>query len=985
MIGKKISHYKILEILGEGGMGIVYKAEDTKLKRHVALKFLPQDLTRDQEAKERFILEAQAASALDHSNICVIHEIDETEDGRTFITMACYEGETLKERIERDPLKLEEAIDIAIQVAQGLEMVHKKGIIHRDIKPGNIFITGDGVAKLLDFGLAKLAGLIGLTTPGTILGTVTYMSPEQAGGEEVDSATDIWSLGVVLYEMLTGKPPFRGEYEQAIIYSILSEDPEPAEKYREDIPVEITTSLNRALQKNPDDRYQSVEEFRVDLQRILDPEAPAVRSISSIKRPVPVAKHNLPIQLTSFVGRGREIAELRELISNNRLVTLTGTGGCGKTRLGLQVAADAIDHFEHGVFFVDLAPLREPSLVLPTVARTLGLQEGVEELSTALKRFLENREILLFLDNFEQVLDAAVEISDLLVSAPRLKVLVTSREPLRVRSERDYAVPPLAVPERSEQHTIQTLSQFESVHLFVERAVAARADFSITDQNAPAVAEICYRLDGLSLAIELAAARVRLFSPELLVKQLANPMKLLTGGARDLPARQQTIRNTIAWSYDMLEEQEQRLFRRLAIFVGGFVLDAVAPVCGGDGPPPLEIDVVDGISSLADKSLLQRHKSSGYLHLTMLETVREFGIERLTEHAEVEQLHQLHCAYYLELLGVAREELHGSSQLEWLARLRLELDNIRATIAWSQARSDDETVIRLYSGSFWFFNVEGLLRERRPPLERACGAASKASAPLWFQGLAMASLLAMITGDEMGAATLFDHASPFISQLSEREAVEALYMLSVTAFYLGRFEEALQLAERSVELSKEGVSPWLPAYPLRIVGLALGRLGQYERAIACFRESLAIVRPLGDRIGTTYALFNWAMVALNHGDYETAGSTGRESLVARKGLSDQFQLVMVLETLATAAAFGEHDAERTARILGAAEMIRREASITVSPSQQKQHEDTVASARAGLGDEAYEKAWDKGYRMTEDEAVDFALQKPRTEPTQPIS
>ena len=265
MIGKTISHYKILEKLGEGGMGVVYKAEDTKLKRIVALKFLPPELTRDSEAKKRFIHEAQAASALQHTNICNIHDIDESPDGQIYIVMDCYEGETLKEKIQHGPLKIEEAVNITIQAAQGLEKAHKKGIIHRDIKPANIFITKDGNIKIMDFGLAKLIGQSRLTKTGSTLGTVAYMSPEQARGEKVDYKTDIWSLGVVLYEMITGQHPFRGDYDQAVLYSILNNDPEPPTSLRTGVPMDMERTIIKMMAKDKSCRYQHMDDLIVDL------------------------------------------------------------------------------------------------------------------------------------------------------------------------------------------------------------------------------------------------------------------------------------------------------------------------------------------------------------------------------------------------------------------------------------------------------------------------------------------------------------------------------------------------------------------------------------------------------------------------------------------------------------------------------------------------------------------------------------------------
>jgi serine/threonine protein kinase/Tfp pilus assembly protein PilF len=268
MIGQTISHYKISEKLGQGGMGVVYKAEDTKLKRTVALKFLPPDLTRDPEAKQRFIHEAQAASALEHNNICNIHEIDETDDGQTFIVMACYEGEILKDKIQKGPLKVEQAIDITIQVAEGLKKAHKTGIVHRDIKPANIFIADDGIVKILDFGLAKLAGQVKLTKTGTTIGTVAYMAPEQARGEKIDQRTDIWSLGVVLYEMLSGQLPFKSEYVQALVYSILNEDPEPIKNLRPSVPMELERIIAKTLAKSSDERYQHINDVLVDLRKL---------------------------------------------------------------------------------------------------------------------------------------------------------------------------------------------------------------------------------------------------------------------------------------------------------------------------------------------------------------------------------------------------------------------------------------------------------------------------------------------------------------------------------------------------------------------------------------------------------------------------------------------------------------------------------------------------------------------------------------------
>jgi len=321
--GKTIAgKYKIMAEIGRGGMGVVYKAKDTRLQRTVALKFLPAELTQDKEAKKRFFQEAQAAAALNHPNICIIHEVDEADE-QTFIAMEFIEGQTLKDRVASGTLEIDEAVKIVIQIGKGLNEAHAKGIVHRDIKPANIMLTDKGTAKIMDFGIAKLAAGKDLTKPSTLIGTVAYMSSEQASGEKVDHRTDIWSLGVVLYEMLSGQLPFKGDHEQSVIYSIVNKEPESLAQSCEDCPEFLQTVIQRSLQKDPDKRFQTVDEFIDALWSVVDSEFIKSEGLSFDipKISFQKKKHNLPIQLTSFVGRGREMAELKELISNNRLVT----------------------------------------------------------------------------------------------------------------------------------------------------------------------------------------------------------------------------------------------------------------------------------------------------------------------------------------------------------------------------------------------------------------------------------------------------------------------------------------------------------------------------------------------------------------------------------------------------------------------------------------------------------------------------------------
>jgi len=370
---------------------------------------------------------------------------------------------------------------------------------------------------------------------------------------------------------------------------------------------------------------------------------------------------------------------------------LTGPGGTGKTRLGLQVAAELSDLFADGVYFVNLAPLSDPTLVVSTIAQTLDLKEtGEQPLLDRLKGYLRDKQILVLLDNFEQVVSAALQVADLLAASPKLKVIVTSREVLHVRGEQEFPVPPMAVPDPAHLPDMVALAQYEALALFIQRAQAVKPDFQVTPANARDIAEICVQLDGLPLAIELAAARIKLLPPKALLARLSERLAVLTSGPHDAPARQQTLRNTIAWSYNLLEAQEQRLFRRLSVFVGGCTLEAIETVCFAHETSIPTMSMLDSVASLIDKSILQQaEQESEQPHLVMLETIREYGLEALTASGEMEFIRQAHALYYVTLAEKAEPELGGQQQAEWLERLEREHENLRAAMQWSLEAGED--------------------------------------------------------------------------------------------------------------------------------------------------------------------------------------------------------------------------------------------------------------------------------------------------------
>ncbi len=435
---------------------------------------------------------------------------------------------------------------------------------------------------------------------------------------------------------------------------------------------------------------------------------------------------HLPIQPTPFIGREKEVDAVHHLFLREdvRLVTLTGPGGVGKTRMALHVAEQLRAHFADGVWFVSLAPISDPDLVIPTIAQTLGLREaGERSLLEQLQVFLRERQVLLLLDNFEQVVRAAMHVANLLTICSYLKVLVTSREVLHVRAEREFPVPTLSLPDPKRLPDLVALSQYEAVALFIQRAQAARPEFQVTNANAPVVAEICVRLDGLPLAIELAATRIKLLPLQALLTRLGQRLQLLTSSARDVPAHQQTLRNTIQWSYDLLDAQEQQLFCRLSVFVSGCTLEAVEAISAALGNATLP--VLDGVVSLIDKNLLQQTAQEGEeIRLLMLETIREYGWEALAERQEREAIQAAHAAYYLALAEEAERALGGPQQLLWLERLEREYDNLHAALHWLRLQGSRvegggeaaEQALRLEIALSWFWIMRGYQNDgrRRP-------------------------------------------------------------------------------------------------------------------------------------------------------------------------------------------------------------------------------------------------------------------------------
>ncbi|HTM00986.1 MAG TPA: protein kinase, partial [Candidatus Omnitrophota bacterium] len=753
-----LGHFRIEGSLGHGGMGEVYRATDLKLGRTVALKILPATATREPEARQRFLQEARFASVLNHPNIVTIYSVDEA-DGLDFIAMEYVEGETVRKRARREPFSPEQLIDTGIQCAEALGAAHALGMLHRDIKSANIILTPRNQAKILDFGLAKrmaeavaaqtdITAEVDLTTAGIVMGSPGYMSPEQARGETLDARTDIFSLGCTLYEAATGKVPFEGPSTLAVMHATWTQEPTPPSRLRPELSPDIDAILARCMAKDRDDRYASARELADALAALR--ETDRTGTVSLPRAAAARGPNNLPAALTAFIGRKRETAELKRLLGQARLITLSGPGGCGKTRLAVQVATDLLTELPDGAWIVELAPLADPALVPHHVATALGVrEESGRPVAETLAEAIAGKRMLLLLDNCEHLVGACAALaSALLQAAPDVRVLATSQEPLGVPGEVTWRIPTLGVPDLAAgARSREAIGRYEAVRLFLDRAAGVQPTFALTDQNAVAVANICRRVDGIPLAIELAAARVKVLAPEQILARLEDRFKLLTGGSRTALPKQQTLRAAVDWSYDLLTPAEKTLLNRLSVFAGGFTLEAAEAVCSDDALDTL--DLLDTLTHLVDRSLVVPEEAGeGEVRYRLLETIREYGREKLEAAEQRTAFRVRHAEHFLALAEQAEPELTGPGQAAWLHRLSREHDNLRAAlVTWLEVEGPPVRGLKL-AGALWrFWWMRGNWAEGRSRLAALLLATGDAAPAERTKALHGAAVLARTQGE----------------------------------------------------------------------------------------------------------------------------------------------------------------------------------------------------------------------------------------------
>ena len=735
--------------------------------------------------------------------------------------------------------------------------------------------------------------------------------------------------------------------------------------------------------------------------------------------------NNLPRQLTSFIGRKKEVEEVKGLLCDTYLLTLTGVGGCGKTRLALEVASGLVGEYRDGVWLVELAGLSNPDYIPQEIASTLGVREqGERRLLDTVSDYLRSKDILLILDNCEHLIEACAELAEVLLRiCPELKIMATSREALGIGGEAAWRVPSLSMPdsvgvgfESAQTIELSDLTKYEAMNLFIDRAENALSGFTMTEDNASAVGQICHRLDGIPLAIELAAARVKVLSVEEITARLDDRFRLLTGGSRTALPRQQTLRSTIDWSYNLLSEEERTLLDRLSVFRGGWTLAAAEAICTGGGIE--KFDVLDLLTSLVDKSLVVTEKEaspleegSGETRYNLLETVRQYGGERLMQSGEGAELHDRHLKWFQDLAERAKPEFIKPDQLKWLARIGSEFDNLMAALEWSKDGEESEAELILALALSDFLGVRGLLSGNRL-LEDAVSRSSKAPPSLRAKVLSAAGYKAWQRGDDSKAFDLAEealrvyreledkngiadarlvigavlwHRGEFDRALEEAEEVLAirrelgdkrgiaLILLGMTQITRGRgdYDRALELAEKSLSMFQEIGEKWMIAFALHEVSSVARQMGDHHRALESSEEALALFREFGNKGGIGSSLNILGRVAQDQGDYERAASLHKEALPLWNEVGHS-QIVSGLEDLAKVA-IGLGDSGRGARLFGASEALRQSNSHPLPPAYHEEYDRSLASGRADLGEDAFEAALEEGRKMSMEEAVDYAL------------
>ncbi|WP_336879578.1 protein kinase domain-containing protein [Rhodococcus globerulus] len=993
--------------IGRGGFGVVYRCTQPSLDRVVAVKVLTADL--DEENRARFFREQRAAGRLTgHPHVVNVFQSGVTGNGRPFMVMPYYAQDPLDTRIrERGPLPLADALRLGVKIAGALESAHRLGILHRDVKPGNILITDYGEPALSDFGIAHFAGGFETGT-GVVTGSPAFLAPEIVTGETPSPASDVYGLGATLFAAITGHAVFeRRSGEQLMAQFLRITSPLVPIPRAFGVDDDVGTIIDGAMSGDSSARPTAVElgqqlrdcqlrhGLRADAmalnfipaQRKTDTPAPSDRAQRGTRRQREVSNPaesdrtgGLPLELTSFVDRRTELAAARNLLTSARLVTLTGIGGVGKTRLALRIAVKAQRNYSSGAHLVKLAELREATLLTGVVAGALGIQDrSTKPIREMLTEFLAQRELLLVLDNCEQIVGAVAQLAEyLLRTCPDLRILATSREAIGIGGEVILLVPPLPVPDPD--HLPRVAPSNDSIQLFVDRGSRVVPGFEFTENNKVAIASICRQLDGHPLSIELAAARLRAMSPEQILVRLTERYALLTHGSRDAPSRQQTLQMCIDWSYDLCTPMERAVWAQLSVFSGGFGLAAAEQVCDADLTPT---ELLDAVTILVEKSILTREDSGATVRFLMLETIRDYGQQRAREAGEHEYaaLRRRHLHWCASMALTADAEWISPRQIEWITTLAGEQSNLREALEFCVSDSP-ETGAQIAGALVSFWICQGAITEGRQWLGRfradRPGPPTIADARAVYAGC----LLAALQGDLTESASLAEQGRTLADRTTE--PLVRVYLEQAAgdcALFNGDFPAARVHLGNVVHHFAEREIRHAEVMTLLSLGLALGLLNEDSRAIEWYERALMITETHEETMYRSYVQWALAISKWRQGDRERAAQLLKQALLLGRKIDDRLNAGMCLPVLAWIAAENK-DIRRAAVLLGAAEAANRSvgSSPVVVPGFMVHQDEYEHQVRKSLGEKAFSEAHRKGAALGFHDAVDFALGEQRTPP-----
>lgn len=967
-------------------MGVVYLAHDDRLGRDVAIKTLPDGVAADAQRLDRLRSEARIVAQLNHPNIAQIHHLLDVDD-ITYLILEYVPGRSLARCIETR-LDAQRAVDVMIQVARGLESAHARGVVHRDLKPDNIHVMDDGTAKILDFGIALAVQnprdadetVVAPERDGHVIGTPGYMAPEQCRGFTVDARADIFAFGCVLFECISGSAAFDGETSADRTAATLTQNVDIASLPPSTAPV-LQTLLSRCLAKELDQRIQSMSDARVLLEETQG------RSVtpSKVARPANTPT-NLPRSFDRFVGRAEQLATVSELVASHPLVTLTGAGGAGKTRLAVELGRALMERFDHGVWIAECAATADGALAASVLAAAMGVTESAGEPPVErIAAQIADERALVILDNCEHVIEGARALAAaLLDQCPNLRIVATSRQPLGLKGEHAWRVPSLSLPgDREDRDTtatpsatpsatplevdVDSLLACESAQLFLDRAREVRPGFEITDANSTSIAQICSRLDGMPLAIELAAARVKVLTPDDIAARLDQRFKLLRSGG-ERPDRHHTLHAAVDWSYQLLSDDERRVLRFLSIFAGGFTLDDAMAMFVADGAD--EFETLDLITALVDKSLLLCLHAAESSRYSMLETVRQYGAERLEQAGELPEARRRHLDVFADLADQAGDQLTGADSARWLDRLEADHDNmLEAVINAPQTESAGLSALTICGRLFRFWAMRAHLAAGL----RTCTAAldhphAGALTEQRVRALNAAGGLSWQSGRLDDAERFHEEAIVIARQIDDRYGLAiSIGNLANVKNARGELTTAARMHTEVLQMGREMGNERIEAAILGNLACIAVELGDFELAFRQQFECLAIRRRLGDPNGIALCLTDCARIARRRGDLDSALQHLYEAIHLSRSIGGRQRFMYLLDEAGVQAA-ASGDLERAVRWIGACGTLREATGQTRERLLAAELNALLPTWRRAMG-KTFDAAHASGGALDADEAM----------------